>query len=76
MSTGLFDRELRTDARVRKFSGFFEFSIGTSAYLGIGVYGDLADSAKVHQLERTFRGTKPPFPTQILTFSGFRSSGF
>ena len=27
--TGLFPQELRTDARVRKFSGFFEFSIST-----------------------------------------------
>ena len=28
-TTGLFPRELRTNARVRKFSGFFEFSIST-----------------------------------------------
>ena len=32
LRTGLFPQELRTDARVRKFSGFFEFSISTSAY--------------------------------------------
>ena len=69
-STGLFDRELRTNAKVRKFSGFFEFSISTSAYLGIGVYGDLADSAKVHQLERTFRGTVSLIPIRFSTFSG------
>ena len=70
LGTGLFDRELRTNARIRKFSVVSEFSISTSAYLGIGVYGDLADSAKVHHLERTFRGIKPPFPTQFSTFSG------
>ena len=35
--------------KVRKFSVFFEFSIRTSAYLGIAVYWDLADSAQVHQ---------------------------
>ena len=69
-STGLFGRELRTNAKVRKFSGFFEFSISTSAYLGIGVYGDLADSAKVHQLERTFRGTASLILTRFSTFSG------
>ena len=58
------------NSKVRKFSGFLKISISTSAYLGIGVYGDLADSAKVHQLERTFRGTKPPLFMAILTFSG------
>ena len=72
MSTGLpvIDRELRTNAWVRKFSVFFGFSISTSAYLGIGVYGDLADSAKVHQVERTFRGTASLIVTQFSTFSG------
>ena len=49
---------------------FFEFSISTSAYLGSTVYGDPADSAKVHQVERTFRGTKPQLFTQISIFSG------
>ena len=59
------------NSKVRKFSGFFEILISTSGYLGIGVYGDLADSAKVHQLERTFRGTASPIPTCISTFSGW-----
>ena len=59
------------NSKVRKFSGFLKISISTSAYLGIGVYGDLADSAKVHQLERTFRGTASPIPTWISTFSGW-----
>ena len=58
------------NSKVGKFSGFFEISISTSVYLGIGVYGDLADSAKVHQLERTFRRTASPIPIRFSTFSG------
>ena len=59
------------NSKVRKFSGYVEILLSTSAYLGIGVYGDLADSARVHQLERTFRRTKPPLFTRNSTFSGF-----
>ena len=58
-----------TNARVRKLSVFFEFSIGASAYLGSRVYWDLADSAKVHQLERTSRRTRPPLVTDLSIFS-------
>ena len=62
-----------TDAQVRKFSSFFEFSISTSAYLRIGVYGDLADSVKVHQLERTFHGTAKPESHSIFDFQRMHS---
>ena len=61
--------EAMTRNLVRKFSSvFFESSISSSAYLGIGVYVDLADSAKVHQLKRTFRGTASPNPKAIFDF--------
>ena len=69
LSTGLFPRELRTNAKVRKFSGFFEFSISTSAYLGSRVYVDLAYSAKVTRLERTFHDIQPSLVNDWSTFS-------
>ena len=70
LATGLSGRDLRTNAQVRKFSVFFEISVSTSEYLRSTVYGPLADSAKVHPLERTFRGTASLIPTQFSTFSG------